>query len=92
MTDTHTVEFTCMTTKKKFTVDDPEVIVLKNGRFAYQVPCPWAGKNGKSLIAVKFCSTVDHKRFIDRQKASRVDEAESEHDEAESEHDEEIAP
>jgi len=84
MTDTHTVEFTCMTTKKKFTVDDPEVIVLKNGRYAYQVPCPWAGKNGKSLIAVKFCSTVDYQRFIDSrdgQKASRLDEAESKHDE-----------
>ena len=93
----HTVEFTCMTTKKKFEVNDPDVVVLKNGRFAYRAECPWEGKNGRSLVAMKFCSTVDHERFVesrDGQKASRLDKtdaAESEHDAAESEHDAEIA-
>ena len=41
------VTMTCMTTKKKFEVDDPPVVELKNGRYAYR--CGARGrKNGKS--------------------------------------------
>ena len=47
---------TCMTTKQKFNVSDPEVIVLKNGRYAYRALCPWVGKNSKPLYAFKFCT------------------------------------
>jgi hypothetical protein len=50
------VEMTCMTTKQKFFVTDPPVIVLANGRYAYRVECPWAGKSGQPLYAFKFCS------------------------------------
>lgn len=58
---------TCMTTKQKFEVDDPPVIRLANGRYAYRVECPWTGKSGQTLHAFKFCSkeaferhTADH--------------------------------
>ncbi len=47
---------TCMTTKQKFDVENPTVIMLANGRYAYRVKCPWEGKNGKELYAFKFCS------------------------------------
>ena len=50
------VTMTCMTTKQKFETDDPTVVVLANGRYAYRVKCPWEGKNGKELFAYKFCS------------------------------------
>ena len=50
------VTMTCMTTKQKFEVDGPQVVVLANGRFAYKNRCPWEGKNGKELWAWKFCS------------------------------------
>jgi len=48
------VTFTCLTTKKTFDVENPPVIQLANGRYAYRVPCPWEGKNGKQLHAFKF--------------------------------------
>ena len=67
---------TCMTTKKKFDVDNPEVVVLKNGRYAYRAECPWEGKGGKTLTAFKFCSSEAYRKFV----------AESEHIEAESKH------
>lgn len=50
------VTMTCMTTKQKFDVEDPPVIVLANGRYAYRVECPWTGKSGQPLYAFKFCS------------------------------------
>lgn len=50
------VEMTCMTTKKKFLVDDPPVVRLANGRYAYKVECPWKGKEDKTLHAWKFAS------------------------------------
>ena len=56
---------TCMTTKKKFDVEDPEVVVLKNGRFAFRVKCPWEGKNGKELYAFKFASATDYERYME---------------------------
>lgn len=52
------VEMFCMTLKKKFTVEDPEVIRLANGRYAYRVECPWKGNNDKTLHAFKFASTA----------------------------------
>ena len=30
-----------MTTKQKFEVENPPVIVLRNKRYAYRVECPW---------------------------------------------------
>jgi hypothetical protein len=57
------VTMTCMTTKQKFEVDDPTVVVLANGRFAYRVKCPWEGKNGKELYAFKFCSAEAHAKY-----------------------------
>ena len=50
------VQMTCMTTKQKFEVEDPTVVVLGNGRYAYKEVCPWEGKNGKVLHSWKFCS------------------------------------
>jgi len=54
---------TCMTTKQKFDVEDPPVVVLSNGRYAYKVKCPWEGKNGKELHAFKFCSAEAYRNF-----------------------------
>lgn len=59
---------TCMTTKQKFEVENPNVVVLSNGRYAYRVKCPWEGKNGKELFAFKFCSAAAHTRFVESQK------------------------
>ena len=55
----------CMTTKKKFDVDRPEVVVLKNGRFAYRAMCPTKGKDGRDLYAYKFCSGDAHKAYLE---------------------------
>tara|TARA_B100000212_G_scaffold313296_1_gene266109 strand:- start:7875 stop:8120 length:246 start_codon:yes stop_codon:yes gene_type:complete len=57
---------TCMTTKKKFEVLQPEVTVLRNGRYAFRAECPWEGKNGKKLVAFKFCSSKDYQAQCDR--------------------------
>ena len=59
---------TCMTTKQKFEIDNPPVVVLANGRYAYKVECPWEGKNGKKLYAFKFCSAAAHARYEESQK------------------------
>ncbi len=61
-----TVTMTCMTTKKRFDVEDPPVIVLKNGRYAYRAKCPWSGKNDKELFAFKFCSALAYQRYCGR--------------------------
>ena len=58
---------TCMTTKQKFDVEDPTVVVLSNGRYAYKVKCPWEGKNGKQLNAFKFCSAEAYRKFREKQ-------------------------
>ncbi len=60
------VTMTCMTTKQKFDVDEPEVVVLANGRFAYKAKCPWEGKGGKELWAYKFCSSAAHAAYVAR--------------------------
>ncbi len=58
---------TCMTTKQKFEVENPPVVVLSNGRYAYRVKCPWEGKNGKELHAFKFCSAEAYARYTKMQ-------------------------
>ena len=68
------VTMTCMTTKKKFEVEDPEVVVLSNGRYAFKAECPWEGKNGKKLTAYKFCSQKAYQEYS--QKASTPSEGE----------------
>ena len=57
---------TCMTTKNKFDAVDPEVVVLRNGRYAYRVQCPWEGKHGKTLFAYKFCSSSAYQDYVSR--------------------------
>lgn len=64
---------TCMTTKQKFEVENPPVVVLANGRYAYRVKCPWEGKNGKELYAFKFCSAAAYQAYQDSQKESEDD-------------------
>ena len=75
---------TCMTTKKKFVVPDPEVVVLANGRYAYRAQCPWEGKNGRVLTAFKFCSKAAYEEYEARSLGQKP-----EHLEEESEHAEE---
>ena len=60
------VSMMCMTTKQKFEVEDPDVVVLRNGRYAFKVECPWEGKNGKQLHAFKFCGSSDYEAFLAR--------------------------
>ena len=61
------VTMTCMTTKQKFDVENPTVVLLKNGRFAYKVECPWKGKNDRVLHAYKFCSADAYHRYKETQ-------------------------
>lgn len=75
------VVMTCMTLKKQFETEDPEVILLRNGRYAYRAECPWKGKNDKTLYAFKFASA-------DAYRAHQALETKSEHL-SESEHEEE---
>jgi hypothetical protein len=63
-----------MTTKQKFEVEDPEVVVLANGRFAYRAQCPWTGKGEKTLTAFKFCSRADHEAYTAKQNSGEEEE------------------
>ena len=84
------VTMTCMTTKKKFDVEAPEVVVLRNGRYAFRAECPWEGKNGKKLVAFKFCSAEAYRSQCERNKVSESEHQEEEGEEvSESEHQEE---
>ena len=58
------VRMKCLTTKQDFDAEEPEVIMLRNGRYAYRVKCPWEGKNGKQLYAFKFASTEAYKAYV----------------------------
>ena len=72
------VVMTCMTTKQKFDVENPTVVVLRNGRYAFKADCPWEGKNGKKLTAFKFCSAADYQEQCARllqESAGEVDSA-----------------
>ena len=55
-----------MTTKQKFDVDLPEVVVLRNGRYAYRAECPWEGKSGKKLVSYKFCCASEYEEHMKR--------------------------
>lgn len=70
------VTMTCMTTKQKFEVEDPEVVVLKNGRFAYKAECPWLGKGARTLTAYKFCSRADHEAYESKNKPTEEEAGE----------------
>ena len=72
-----TVVMMCLTTKQKFEVVNPEVVVLNNGRYAYREKCPWLGKNGKVLYAFKFCSQKAHKEYTQRMQAQETQEPSS---------------
>lgn len=74
-----------MTTKKKFDVERPEVEVLKNGRYAYRVECPWEGKNGKKLVAFKFCSAAAYQEQCERNASASESEQVEVPDEPDSE-------
>jgi len=69
------VEMTCMTTKMKFETSFDEglqVVVLKNGRYAYRAKCPWQGKSGKDLHAFKFCGKNQlemYNAFLEREES-----------------------
>ena len=73
------VRLTCMTYKKDFDVpaEEARVHVLKNGRYAYRVQCPWKGKvsaehpDGKELWAFKFCSAKAYAQQCERDAAAR---------------------
>lgn len=60
------VTMTCMTLKKKFECDTPEVVLLKNKRYAYKALCPWKGANEKELWAFKFASSHAYKEFSEK--------------------------
>ena len=59
------VRMKCLTTKQDFDVENPEVLVLRNGRYAYRAPCPWEGPKGKQLHAFKFASKVAYAAWAD---------------------------
>jgi len=58
------VQMMCMTTKQKFEVEDPEVVVLSNGRYAFRAKCPWKGKRDQDLYAWKFCGQQAYERWV----------------------------
>ena len=68
-----------MTTKKKFEVEEPEVVVLRNGRYAFRADCPWEGKGGKKLTAFKFCSADAYNTYTAKHVSESEHVAESEH-------------
>ena len=79
----------CLTTKKTFEVADPEVIVLKNGRFAFRAQCPWKHDTGKLLYAFKFASKKAYQDFAAKSSGeSEQKSGESEQKSGESEQDE----
>jgi hypothetical protein len=52
-----------MTLKKKFECDSPEVVLLKNKRYAYKALCPWKGVDNKDLYAFKFASSEAYNEY-----------------------------
>ena len=75
----------CMTLKKTFECEDPEVILLKNNRYAYKAMCPWKGKHGNDLYAFKFASTQAYRDFMQKSRNREHSENSdnSEHSESE---------
>ena len=70
------VSMMCMTTKKKFDVENPEVVVLKNGRYAYKAECPWKGKHENTLHAFKFCRVAAYNAYQESLSSSKDPEPE----------------
>ena len=68
------VTMMCLTKKQKFEVENPEVLVLKNGRHAYRAMCPWKGKQSKDLFAWKFCNKEAYERYLES--IAKIDETE----------------
>ena len=68
------VTMTCMTTKRKFEVEDPAVVRLSNGRYAYYAEVPWLGKRGQTLVAYKFASHNAYLDYTERVQESRGQE------------------
>lgn len=60
------VVMTCMTFKKQFECDSPEIVLLKNKRYAYKALCPWKGANDKDLWAFKFASSQAYKEYVEK--------------------------
>ena len=67
-----TVRMTCMTKKTGFDAE-PEVVLLKNGRYAYRAECPWEGPNGKPLVAFKFAPKQAYLDYMQNQEPKEVD-------------------
>lgn len=59
------VSMKCLTTKQTFEVENPPVMVLANGRYAYKAMCPWKGKDDKDLYAFKFCSAAAYQQYME---------------------------
>ena len=74
----NSVSFTCMTTKQKFEVEDPEVIVMSNGRYAYRAECPWKGKDDKVLTAYKFAPKAAYEKYVGAKPGAESDEGSDE--------------
>ena len=74
------VELLCLTTKRKFTVERPNVVVLKNGRYAYKERCPWDGNNGKALYAFKWASKAAYLDSIGMETSENTGYAEQQSD------------
>ena len=74
------VEFLCLTTKRKFELENPDVVVLRNGRYAFRAESPWKGKNDKTLFAFKFCRKEDYEKSLGlNEENSKSDSEESCH-------------
>ena len=71
----------CLTTKNTFEVETPEVIVLKNGRYAFKAPCPWKHASGKTLYAFKFASKKAYEEYTSKTGDSEHNSSDSEHEE-----------
>jgi hypothetical protein len=70
----------CLTTKKTFEVETPEVIVLKNGRYAFKAQCPWTHASGKTLYAFKFASKKAYEEFSKSSGNVEHDSGDDEHE------------
>jgi hypothetical protein len=75
----------CMTLKKTFECEDPEVVLLKNNRYAYKAMCPWKGKHGNDLFAFKFASSQAYRDYMQKscKDEHSDDSGNSEHSESE---------
>lgn len=72
------ISMKCLTTKQNFEVENPEVVQLKNGRYAYRAKCPWEGKSGKELYAYKFCNVAAYHQYHGIDPDAAVDATKSE--------------